>query len=217
MALGASQAARFQAYQTRWRMGIQLCWIALKWTGLAWIALTFYVVWRQTGAAFPQLQHAYFWHWVIWGILTSIPLIRVVALRCSSFANGEWYPVRQLTNWMNGPEMYHLPFPTWFWHYSLRTALPLAGVTLLILVWRARPHVDAEHLRGLRLLTPRDHNRALNGGWFSRNYRNLTTDAPGIKLGSITLPRNLEREHFVVLGNTGSGKSTVNRHVLHQV
>jgi type IV secretory pathway TraG/TraD family ATPase VirD4 len=217
MALGASQAARFQAYQTRARMGAKLWWIALKWTGVAWIALTFYVVWRQTGVFFPQLQHAYFWHWVIWGILTSIPIVRVAALRCSTYANGEWYPVGQLTDWMNGPQMYNLSFPAWFWHYSARTALPLAAVTLLILVWKARPRVDAEHLRGLRLITPRDQVRALNGGWFIRNYRNLTTEQPGIKLGSITLPRRLEREHFAVLGSTGSGKSTLDRHILYQV
>jgi type IV secretory pathway TraG/TraD family ATPase VirD4 len=217
MALGASQAARFQAYQTRWLMGVKLCWIALKWNVLAWIALTFYVVWRQTAVFFPQLQHAYFWHWVIWGILTNIPIISIGARRCSTFAGGEWYPVGQLTNWMNGPQMYHLSFPSWFWHYSLRTALPLAGVTLLILVWRARPKVEAEHLRGLRLISSREHNRQVNGTWFARKYRNLTAEPPGITIGSVTLSRALEREHVAIFGNTGSGKTSGNRQILDQI
>src|SRR5215472_14465943 len=60
MGLSASDAARFQAYRTRARMGVQLWRQALTLTLLAWAALTTYVVWRQTGVFFPDLQHTYF-------------------------------------------------------------------------------------------------------------------------------------------------------------
>lgn len=217
MALGASQAARFQAYQTRARMGAQLWSRVLVWIFFGWILVTLYVVWRQTGVAFPQLNHAYFGRWVICGILTHIPLIDTLALRCRLPANGAWYPVGPLTDWMNGPQMYYQPFPTWFWHYGIRTALITIGIGAFALMWRGRRHFDSEHIRGLRLLSPRDHNRQVNGSWFSRTYRRFTAEPPGITLGSITLPRTLEREHIAILGNTGSGKSTLIRHTLYQI
>ena len=49
---------------------------------MGWVGLTFYVVWYETGEYYPQLQHAYFWRWVICGILTHTPVIDTIALRC---------------------------------------------------------------------------------------------------------------------------------------
>jgi len=46
VALGASEAARWQAYQTRARMGAQLWFRVFVWMVLGWIALTVYVVWH---------------------------------------------------------------------------------------------------------------------------------------------------------------------------
>ena len=76
MASGASQAARWQAYQTRARMGAQLWFEVMILTLASWAALTMYVVWQRTGEFFPQLNHAYFWRWVICGILTWLPAAR---------------------------------------------------------------------------------------------------------------------------------------------
>ncbi len=213
MALGASPAARFQAYQTRARMGAQLWLRIVMWVLLAWAALTMYVVWRQTDAFYPQLGHQYFWRWAIIGTLARTPVIGTIALRCKLPTDGAWYPVGPLVDWMNSRQMYHLPFTYWFGHYGIRTALVPIGFGVLALVWRARGVADAEHLRGLRLLTPQDHNRQLNGRWITRIYNGQ----PGIRLGSSILPERKESEHFLITGNPGAGKSTLIRHMLHQI
>jgi predicted AAA+ superfamily ATPase len=79
--------------------------------------------------------------------------------------------------------------------------------------WRARHHLDAEHLRGLRLLTPRDHNRQLSRGYLAGTLRRQR----GIRLGSSIIPEAREAEHFLVTGSPGAGKSTLMRHMLTQI
>src|SRR6266700_4013454 len=61
MAFGASEAARWQAYQTRARMSAHLWFQIITIAVLGWVVLTLYVVWRQTGVFYPQLDHQYFW------------------------------------------------------------------------------------------------------------------------------------------------------------
>ncbi len=213
MALGASQAARWQAYQTRARMSAHLWFQILTTILLGWIGLTLYVVWRATGDYFPGLQHQYFWRWVFCGILTDTPLLNLFAARLRIPAGGAWYPLPQLTEWMNGPQLYHLSFPAWFIHYGLRTAIiPLTLATCAI-CWRVRRDPDAEHLRGLRLLTPRDHNRQLSRGYLAGTLRRQR----GIRLGSSIIPEAREAEHFLVTGSPGAGKSTLMRHMLTQI
>ena len=80
--------------------------------------------------------------------------------------NGAWYPVKPLADWLNGPQLYHLPFTAWFAYYGLRTAL--LRWRWRIIAWRMRHMVDREHIRGLRLLAPREHNRQVHGGWLER-------------------------------------------------
>jgi hypothetical protein len=209
MAFSGSDAARFQAYQTRARMGAQLWGRVFVWTLFAWVALTFYMVWRDTGLAFPQLHHVYFWHWVLCGALSHAPGFRTLAVPIK----GAWYPVGPLTDWMNGPEMYYASFPQWFWHYGIRTALIPIGLAASALVWRSRNRLDALHIRGLRLLTPQEHNRQLNGGFIRKMFDQQT----GIQIGSSIIPREKECEHVLITGSPGSGKSTTDRQILSQI
>jgi hypothetical protein len=76
---GASEAARWQAYQTRARMGLRLWLQILVGILLLWSLLTIYVVWYETGQYFPELQHTYFGHWAICGLVTQTPLMRLLA------------------------------------------------------------------------------------------------------------------------------------------
>src|SRR5712692_2523979 len=213
MALEASQAARWQAYQTRARMSAHLWFQILTAILLGWIGLTLYVVWRATGDYFPALQHQYFWRWVFCGILTDTPLLNLFATRLRIPAGGVWYPLPQLTEWMNGPQLYHLSFPAWFIHYGLRTSIIPFGLAAAAIAWRVRHQLDAEHLRGLRLLTPHDHNRQLYGGYLPRALHR----GRGIRLGSSIIPEAREAEHFLVTGSPGAGKSTLMRHMLTQI
>jgi hypothetical protein len=150
---------------------------------------------------------------VFCGILTDVPPLNFFAPRLRVPAGGVWYPLPQLTKWMNGPQLYHLSFLAWFIHYGLRAAIiPLTLATCAIR-WRARHHLDAEHLRGLRLLTPRDHNRQLSRGYLAGTLRRQR----GIRLGSSIIPEAREAEHFLVTGSPGAGKSTLMRHMLTQI
>jgi hypothetical protein len=137
---------------------------------LGWVVLTMYVVWRQTDA-YPQLGHQYFWYWVFCGIITQTPLLDLCAPNLKVPAPDGWYPLPEFTDWLNAPQLYHQPFTTWFAHYGVRTALLPFGLGIVALMWRARHHLDVEHLRGLRLLAPCEHNRQLNGGWIYRSAR----------------------------------------------
>jgi len=214
MAFGASEAARWQAYQTRARMGAHLWFQIITTVVLGWVALTMYVVWRQTDAFYPQLGHQYFWRWVFCGIITETPVLNLCAANLKVPAAGRWYALPEFTDWLNGPQLYHLPFTTWFAHYGVRTALAPLGLAVLAIAWRARHHLDAEHLRGLRLLAPREHNRQLNGGWRARLH---SGPRRGIRLGSSIIPQAKECEHFLITGSPGAGKSTLIRHTLLQV
>jgi hypothetical protein len=214
MAFGASEAARWQAYQTRARMGAHLWFQIITVVVMGWLALTMSVIWYETGTYYPDLRHAYFWRWVICGIITDTPLLNLFAPRLKVPAGGSWYPLPQLADWMNGSELYHAPFPSWFTHFAPRTALVPLALAVLAIAWRARHTFDTEHLRGLRLLPPRRHNRQLNGGWLSRLYSGRQR---GIRLGSTIIPESKECEHFLITGSPGAGKSTLIRHMLVQV
>ncbi len=215
MALEPSNAARSQAYLTRARIGVVLYTRIVLWVLIIWTVLTVYVVWRETGIYFGD--HAYFWRWAILSTLVRTPFISNIALRCYVPANGAWYPVGALVDWMNSAQMYNSPFPMWFLHYGLRTAAIPVGLGGFALFWRLRHMVNVEHLRGLQLLTPRQHDRQLNGGWLVRTCRKASGQPTGIKLGSVTLPRWLEFEHIVITGNTGAGKTTIDRDLLYQI
>jgi hypothetical protein len=127
--------------------------------------------------------------------------------------NGAWYPVGPLTDWINGPQMYYASFPRWFCYYGIRTALVPVGLGLAAIAWRSRHRLDATHIRGLQLLTPREHNRQLNGGII----RTMFDQHTGIQIGTSIIPREKECENFLITGSPGSGKSTKIRNMLHQV
>src|SRR5437870_4177646 len=71
----ASQAARWQAYQTRARMGVQLWFQIGRWVLLGWVALTVFLVWHETGRYFPEVDHAYFLYWMLGGVLSRLPIV----------------------------------------------------------------------------------------------------------------------------------------------
>jgi type IV secretory pathway TraG/TraD family ATPase VirD4 len=211
-ARGASEAARWQAYQTRARMGVRLWVQILMGVLMLWAGFTGYVIWYETGQYFPQLQHLYFGQWVFCGILTRTFLASFFVPWCKIPMNGAWYPILPLTAWLNSPQLYHQPFTVWFWHYGCWTAaLPIALASGTI-AWRARHEVDRDHIRGLRLLTPNDHNRQSNGGWFERHQ-----SRGGMKLGASVIAPRKEPEHFLITGSPGAGKSTLIRHMLWQI
>ena len=214
MAFGASEAARWQAYQTRARMGAHLWFQIFTWVLLGWIGLTIYVVWYETGAYSPALQHAYFWRWVICGIISRTPLLDYFAPRLYVPAAGHWYPL---------PALHRL---------AERTATLSSAVHHLVLslrgadrptparAGRRRSSPGAHAMSSIAntsaasaCCAPKQHNRQLNGGWMARLGRSAT----GIGLGASIISANKECEHFLITGSPGAGKSTLIRHMLSQI
>ena len=222
-----SAAAEFQSIQTRARMGTALWARAFRWVIYIWIALTVWVIWYRVGLYRPELHHQFFGRWVLCGILTDTPILNRLAPGLKVPANGLWYALPDFAVWLNGPAMYHDSFYVWYWHmatglggyHGLGTDLFPLAITVAVTVWRFNREPDGKaHLRGLRLLAPRQHNRAL------RPYLNRVIayvrnpSAPvGIKLGASVIPAKKECEHILITGSPGSGKTTAMRHILQQV
>jgi type IV secretory pathway TraG/TraD family ATPase VirD4 len=223
MRLRTSPAAEFQSIQTRAIMGAALWSRAFRTVIFCWIALTVWLIWHRVGIYFPDLHHAYFGRWVLCGILNDTPLLNRIAPDLPMYAAGGWFTLPSFATWLDGPQMYRASFYSWYWHmttglggyWGLGTDLFPLTCLALVLVWRARRVPDgSEHIRGLRLITPREFNQMMNGGLI----RQMVHGQPaGIKLGAITIPETLEFEHFIVIGNSGAGKSTTFRSMLDQI
>ncbi|MBV8362765.1 MAG: type IV secretion system DNA-binding domain-containing protein [Deltaproteobacteria bacterium] len=155
--------------------------------------------------------------------MNDTPLLNRIAPYLPMYAAGGWYTLPSFTAWLDGPQMYRASFYRWYWHtaiklggfYGLGTWLfPLACLAL-VMMWRWQRDPDgSEHLRGLRLVSPREFNRTMNGGFI----RQMVYGHPcGMQISGITIPESIEFEHFLIIGNSGAGKSTAIRSMLDQI
>jgi type IV secretory pathway TraG/TraD family ATPase VirD4 len=201
-------------------MGAALWFRATLAVFFLWIVLTIWVIWQLTGAYFPALNHGYFFRWVLCGILTDTPLLSPLATWLPMYAAGNWYTLPSFGAWLNS--QYGASFYAWYWYatigfYGFGTDLFPFAVAASFLVWRWRRDPEGiEHLRGLRLFTPRQLGRELYGSWLKRAYRGAPS-TPGITLGTSVIPAEKEAEHFLITGSPGAGKSTLIRQMLMQI
>jgi type IV secretory pathway TraG/TraD family ATPase VirD4 len=233
MRLRTSPAAEFQSLQTRAIMGAALWSRAAHGVVLVWIVLTIWLIWHRVGLYLPELHHAYFGRWIICGIINDTPLLNRLADPLPMYADGSWYTLPSVAAWLDSPQMYGASFYSWYWHvatglggyYGLGTDLFPLTCLALVIAWRWRRDPDGtDHLRGLRLLTPRQFNRQLAGSWLKQWYRaarngrlNGASRRGGIQLGASVIPVEKEFEHFLVTGSPGAGKSTLMRQMLMQI
>src|SRR5216684_1604314 len=227
MPLGTSPAARFQAMQTRAMMGAALWSRAIRSILFLWIVLTIWVIWYRVGLYRPEIHHEFFGRWILCGILSGTPMLNHFTARLSMPADGAWYALPAFTDWLNGPEMYRDSFYQWYWHmatglggyYGLGTDLLPIGIGAMLIGWRLRRDPDdPDHIRGLRLLTPRQHNRRLNP--YRRRLMaalNRPSGGSGINLGASVISAEKQFEHFMICGSPGSGKTTLIRQMLIQI
>jgi hypothetical protein len=213
MQSGISDGAFFQAYETRVRLSIQLYLRLALGLVILWLAVTTCVIWHETGVYLPAIGHQYFFRWMLCDLLTGTPLVRDLAAWLPMYANGTLYSLPSFSAWLDGPGLYQRSFQEWFWLYGGLTALMPIGLVLSGIAWRLRNRIDLKHIRGLQLVTPRQHNRQLRGGW----RINKPAQDDGIRIGSSIIPRELESSHFMICGQPKSGKSTAIRHMLRQI
>ena len=224
MDFSASDAARWQAYQTRARIGARIWFSAIKVTLLVWIGLTIYVVWVETARYFPAIGHRYFLEWVLTWLFTDVPLLRELGPWLHLQYQGRWYPLPSTYQFLNGPYFYRASFGFWFEHFCRYTAIvPLAffGIFLAVKLGRAS---GPEHVRGLRLLPVPRLNAQLNGSRFRRVAAAVRRFAfeegkqpLRLKIGSVVIPAKKEPENFLITGSPGAGKSTLIRHFLRRI
>lgn len=167
---------------------------------LMWGLLTVALVWYWTGRYGGTDAHLYFGRWFLaWFLTQEIPL---------TFAslpyNGGRYTITSMYYFLNQKYFLGASFAGWFRHYApwgaVITAL-MVGACLLIIFSRGGD--GDEYVRGTDVIPSRRLRRDLRGD--------------GVELGGILIPRELESQHFLLVGAPGSGKSTAIRRMLRQV
>lgn len=225
MDFSASDAARWQAYQTRARISVRIWLTAIKAAFLVWIALTTYVVWHETAVYFPVFGHRYFLSWFVAWLFTDVPGLRGLGPWLHLRYQGRWYPLPSMYQFLNGPHLYRASFGFWFEHFCRYTAIVPLAVFGIFIVVKLRRDSGPEHVRGLRLLTPRRLNTQLGGGPFQKAARMIprlalrgrhSTPAP-LLIGAVVISPKKEPENFLITGSPGAGKSTLIRHFLTRI
>jgi hypothetical protein len=225
MDFSASDAARWQAYQTCARIGARIWFTAIKGALLVWIGLTIFVVWHETAVYFPAFGHRYFLSWFVAWVFTDVPGLRGLGRWLHLQYEGRWYPLPSMYRFLNGPHLYKASFGFWFEHFCRYTAIvPLAFFGIFIAL-KLRRDSGPEHVRGLRLLTPRRLNAQLAGGPLRKATRMIACLAfPGrdsapaaLQIGEVVIPPKKEPENFLITGSPGAGKSTLIRHFLTRI
>ncbi|HTT75990.1 MAG TPA: type IV secretion system DNA-binding domain-containing protein [Candidatus Binataceae bacterium] len=225
MDFSASDAARWQAYQTRARIGARIWFTAIKGAVFVWFVLTIYVVWHETLIYFPDFGQRYFLSWLLAWLFTDVPGLRDVGPRLHLQYQGRWYPLPSMYQFLNGPHFYKASFGFWFAHFCRYTAIvPLAFFGIFVAL-KLRRESGPEHVRGLKLLTAGRLNAQLTGGAIHQLSSSLTRFASRtqrtapllLQIGAVMIPAKKEPENFLVTGSPGAGKSTLIRHFLRRI
>jgi type IV secretory pathway TraG/TraD family ATPase VirD4 len=221
MLSGGRQAASWQAYATGARMSARFVLVWLRLCVFSWLAATLGLVWYWTGRYFPSFGHRYFVRWSAAWALTklSIPFIHPTLPYM-----GRRYPVEVLYPFLSGRNFYQHSFGEWVLHYARYGAIAPALITVAAIILLRRKGPDAHLVRGLQLITSRELDRTIENsnlrgllGMLARRRRISGSSAPAIRIAEVAIPAELESQHFLVTGKTGSGKSNFIRHMLRQI
>lgn len=198
MAYGSPAALKWD----RRRMSVRMCARMAVW----WLVAAS-SVWISSGAALVYglvgpVGRAYYSTWALSWLLSEVvwlPFLRV------SYQGGSYRAVDVYVTLTDS--LYGRGFGQWLLVVSPFSTLLAAGCLVGLTTWaKRREHAEraeGEHVRGIRLVMGRSLERALRGD--------------GITLGGVALPRELETQHAVITGSTGTGKSTQLRSLLKEI
>ena len=137
---------------------------------------------------------------------------------------GRRYPVEVLYPFLSGRHFYQHSFGEWLIHYARFGAMAPALITVAAVMLLRRKGPDAHLVRGLQLITSRELDRTIESsslrgllGMLARRRRISGSGAAAIRIADVAIPAELESQHFLVTGKTGSGKSNFIRHMLRQI
>jgi len=217
---GGRQAASWQAYATGARMNARFVLAWFKLAAFSWIVTTLWLVWLWSGRYFPNFGHQLFAAWFSSWLLTklSIPF-----LHPSLPYMGRRYPAEALYQFLNSRNFYQHSFGEWVVHYARYALMAPALVTVAAIVLARRKGSDSHHVRGLELVQSRDLSKAVfasHAGRFSSVpilSRLVRRDDSAIQIADVEISPELESQHFLATGKTGSGKSNFIRQMLRQI
>ena len=187
----------------------------------SWLAATLGLVWFWTGRYFPSFGHRYFVRWFATWALTklSIPFIHPTLPYM-----GRRYPLEVLYPFLSGRHFYQHSFGEWLIRYARFGAIAPTLITVVAIILLRRKGPDAHLVRGLQLITSRELDRTIESssprgflGMLARRRRISGSGAAAIRIADVAIPAELEAQHFLVTGKTGSGKSNFIRHMLRQI
>ncbi len=116
---------------------------------------------------------------------------------------GDYYKATELAAWLS-ENVYNGTPVEWLIWSLLVGLLPLVAVGIMWLRYVNRPEPGEQHIRGTELLSKEE----LQGRFPVKG---------GIKIAGVQIPLNLHRNHFLICGATGSGKTVTIRHMLRQI
>jgi type IV secretory pathway TraG/TraD family ATPase VirD4 len=202
-------------------MSARFVLVWLKLCLFSWLVTTLELVWFWTGRYFPSFGHQLFVPWfATWALIKlSIPFLHPTLPYM-----GRRYPVEVLYPFLNGKYLYRHSFGEWVIHYLRYGAVAPVLITVAAVILVRRKGSDAHHLRGLQLITSGELGAAIEssdarGLWRIPAVRRLTSGSatPAIRIANVSIPADLEAQHFAVTGKTGSGKSNCIRQMLRQI
>jgi Type IV secretion-system coupling protein DNA-binding domain len=217
---GGRQAASWQAYATGARMNARFVLVWLKLCLFSWLATTVELVWFWTGRYFPSFGHQLFVQWFAAWVLTKLsipflhPTLPYMGRRC---------PVEVLYPFLNGKHFYQHSFGEWVVHYTRYGAVAPVLITVASVILLRRKSTDAHLVRGLQLISSRELSGAMEksvarGVLRIPTLRRSTSEGVRpIRIADVSIPAELEPQHFALTGKTGSGKSNCIRQVLRQI
>ena len=169
---------------------------------LLWALISTALVWYWMGYYGGPPAHEYFGRWVLAWFFTEI-----IPLPFGSIPyEGERYTIDSMYRYLSWKYYFGGSFAGWFWHYApwgaLLTGLVVGGVLLIMFASHRRPR-GARYIRGADVIPSQ------------RLAREIARD--GISIGDMRTPRRHERQHFLISGAPGTGKSTAIRSILRQV
>lgn len=137
---------------------------------------------------------------------------------------GRRYPVEVLYPFLNGKHFYQHSFGEWVIHYLRYRAVAPALITAAAVMLLRRKRSDVHHVHSLRLITSRELGGAIESaggrGWHRfaavRLLTNRSRPAP-MRIANVGIPSELEPQHFLLTGKTGSGKWSCIRQLARQI
>jgi Type IV secretion-system coupling protein DNA-binding domain len=167
-----------------------------------WAEFSVFLVWYWAGHECGPQAHRYFFEWFAAWFLT-----QVIPLTFASLPyRGGHYTVTSMYRFLNARYYLGGSFSSWYWHCAPAGAVITgAAVAALACSLRASDRgYDLQHVRGVMLVPVKTLARRLRA-------------VAGIWLAGVRIPRQLESQHFLIVGSTGAGKSVAIRALLRQI